>query len=256
MKLPDDVEDEEIKLLASTLPYIIRKGRANTAIDKYKSGWSGWVEWSKSKDEVSTRPAQPFFVVIYLNYLYFTRQSKGCVTIAFYGIRWAHHAVGLESPTDNTLVKLTLEGCLRLCGGEKSKKEAIPVDILKNFVDSYGTSNLKDLRFLVVCLTGFAGFLRIKELLKVQLKHVTFFEDHMKIFLPFSKMDQHREGNTVYIAKTGSKYCPVKHVKDFLEKAQLDTKTHEDAFLIPTLHKTKRGHRASKTKGISYTRVS
>ena len=49
MKLPDDVEDEEIKLLASTLPYIIRNGRANTTIEKYKSGWLGWVGWSEFK---------------------------------------------------------------------------------------------------------------------------------------------------------------------------------------------------------------
>ena len=33
-------------------------------------------------------------------------------------------------------------------------------------------------------------------------------------------------------------------------------KATQHAFLIPRLHKTKKGHRASKTKGISYTRMN
>ena len=88
---------------------------------------------------------------------------------------------GARIANRQSIGKLTLESCLRLCGGEKSRKEAISVEILKKFVDTFGGNNLTDLRFLVVCLTGFAGFLRIQELLKVQLKQIAFFEDNMKI---------------------------------------------------------------------------
>ena len=35
----------------------------------------------------------------------------------------------------------------------------------------------------------------------------------------------------------------------------MDIGKDKEAFLIPTLHKTKKGHRASKDKGISYTRM-
>ena len=35
----------------------------------------------------------------------------------------------------------------------------------------------------------------------------------------------------------------------------MEIQKDKEAFLIPTLHKTKKGHRASKIKGISYTRV-
>ena len=78
--------------------------------------------------------------------------------------------VGLESPTDNPLVKLTLEGCLRLCEGKKLRKDAMPVEALRDLVDIFSRKDysLTDQRFLVVCLTGFAGFFRIQELLCIR----------------------------------------------------------------------------------------
>ena len=114
------LKDGELKLLAKSLPFITQHGRAQSTGSKYKSGWLGWVKWSESKEEVKTRPAEPFFVALYLNHLYFIRNNKGSITTAFYGIRWAHHMVGLSSPTDNELVQLAYEGCLRLCGGKGS----------------------------------------------------------------------------------------------------------------------------------------
>ena len=144
-------------------------------------------------------------------------------------------------------------GCVRAHG----KKDPISVEIIKDLVEKYCTKNatLLDLRFITVCLTGFAGFLRIDELLRTQLKHVTILEDHMQIFLLHAKTDQHREGNKVIIAKTNTKFCPVEHVKLFLKKANLDIHQNSEAFLIPQLHKTKNAHTASKTTGVSYTTI-
>ena len=107
MLSPSQVKDSELKLLATSLPFIVQKGRADTTIKKYKAGWQGWVEWCAHKEEVKPRPANPFYVALYLNYVYFVKSTKCAITAAFYGIRWGHHLVGLESPTDNPLVKLT-----------------------------------------------------------------------------------------------------------------------------------------------------
>ena len=128
----ENCQDEEIKLLSKTLPYFLINGRAKSTVDKYNAGWEGWLEWCKNKKEVIARPANPFYVAIYLNHLFFTRRNKGSIITAVYGIRWAHHSVGLESPTENELVKLTQEGCIRLCGGNTVKKEALPSE-LTNF---------------------------------------------------------------------------------------------------------------------------
>ena len=161
LKAPSHIQDEEIRLLNSTLPYIIRRGRAQSTTGKYEAGWKGWVEWAERKHGVKPRPAEPFYVAIYLNHLLFVNGNKGCLTKAFYGIRWAHHTVGLPSPTDNSLVQLAYEGCIRTCTGSKQKKEALPLEILKYLVDVFtgSGSNLSNKRFLLVFLLGFYGFL-------------------------------------------------------------------------------------------------
>ena len=106
-------------------------------VEKYNAGWLGRLQWCKNKSEVITRPAHLFYVAIYLNHLFFTRRNKGSINTTVYGIRWAHHSVGLESPSDNELVKFTQEGCIRLCGGNTVKKEALSTDKIKGFGDKF-----------------------------------------------------------------------------------------------------------------------
>ena len=254
MEHPSQIEDQEIRLLNETLPYIITKGRADSTTTKYNQGWRGWVRWAEQKSEVKIRPAHPFYVAIYLNHLLFVNRKKGSITAAFYGIRWT---VGLASPTDNPLVQLAYEGCTRSCRGTKQKKDAMLTDTVKNLVDLFAGKpfNLMNQRFLMVCLLGFSGFFRIKELLKVQLKNLTFTKDHLTIFLEQSKVDQHRHGENVYIARTGTKYCPVSFTENFLKDAGFHIIQNEESFIIPRLFKTKKGHTACKTKGISYTTI-
>ena len=248
-------EDEEIQLLQKSLPFLIKNGVANSTFGKYDGAWEKWLQWSRRKN-LSGRPADPYYVAIYINHLLFVNRNKGCIISAFYAIRWGHHVVGMTPPTENPLVKLAFEGAIRMCATEKRRKDPMPIETLKEVINKYGkNTNLMDLRFATMCLIGFTGFLRIDELLQVRLKHLSIFEDHMEIFLPVSKTDQHREGNKVIIAKTSTQFCPVEHVKGFLNKAKLDITKDSEAFLIPRLHKTNKGHNASKNKGVCYTTI-
>ena len=120
-----------------------------------------------------------------------------------------------NSPTNNPFIQLAFKGCQRLCKTETTKKEPITSDIIKTLVTKYGGENstIPDLRFLLTCLLGFAGFLRIDELLDVKLKHIKIKESHLEIIIPKSKTDQHREGHVVYISRIKSEYCPVKYLE-------------------------------------------
>ena len=104
------------------------------------------------------------------------------------------------------------------------------------------------LRFIQMCLLGFAGFLRIKELLSIRLQELTVFEDRPEVKISYPKTGQHRHGGTVLIARTGSKYCPVAYLKKILQLAKLDGNNDGGAFVIPRLFKTKHGYTASKTE--------
>ena len=71
--------------------------------------------------------------------------------------------------------------------------------MMKTLVTKYGKKSSTILDFLLACLLGFVGFLRVDELLHVKLKHIKLQESHLEILIPNSKTDQHREGHVVYI---------------------------------------------------------
>ena len=105
---------------------------------------------------------------------------------AFCGIRWAHIRGGLYSPTDHPFVKLAFEGAKRsiakLGTTCSRKKEPISTEVIHELVKFYGCSNdLIKIRFLVICLLGFAGFMRISELLALKVGDLTFNESGLKI---------------------------------------------------------------------------
>ena len=167
-----------------------------------------------------------------------------------------HIIAGAESPTTHPFVKTAFEGAKRLAsrGASRNREEPLETNMLTALFDAYGhTGNVLHLRFLVVCFLGFTLFLRIGELLQIQLKHLTFNGDHMTIFIPESKTDKLREGETVYISRQHTRRCPVAITQRFIQLAQLGESP--DDFLISRLAKTKKGHKARGKYPLSSTRV-
>ena len=251
-----ETNDPEITKLAESLPHVIQSAVATSTLNKYEGGWKLWQQWASSKPEVQEIPADPWYVAIYLNHILHTNGTKGALHSAAYGIRWAHHVAGYSSPLEDPFAAMALKGCERLCAKPIRKKDPLTVNFVKELVEHYGPlTHLKDtriMRFLVMVLVGFAGFLRIDEMLKIQRKHVKITDTHMTIFLPQCKNDQMRKGNEVPIARTSSQYCPVAMTEFFWKKAGIE-ECDEDAYFLPRLARKKRGHIAYKSKGISDT---
>lgn len=49
-------------------------------------------------------------------------------------------------------------------------------------------ADLDDIRIVVICLIGFAGFLRYSELAALKESDLHIFSDHMEIFIVFSRI--------------------------------------------------------------------
>ena len=86
---------------------------------------------------------------------------------------------------------------------------------------------------------------------KKKTKDLTFNELGVKVLVSKSKTDQLREGNLVFISKTGTKYCPVNWLQTYLKMTKLIN--NPDAFLLRRLFKTKAGHNEHGLKPISYS---
>ena len=68
------------------------------------------------------------------------------------------------------------------------------------------SASLSDLRFFIL-LVGFAGFFHIDEIRNITLRDVSIHSDHMSVYVPQRKNDQHREGHAAFLARTGKVTC-------------------------------------------------
>lgn len=210
------------------------------------------MQWSSNYPEIKHCPADPFFTCVYFNDLVKEGCSISIIISALCGIRWGHINAGLDSPTDHPIVKLAFRGAKKLIGKTiTNKKEPFTVEIIKKLVSTYGESkNLMILRFLILCIIGFAGFFRISELLAIKIQDIIDKKDFMEIYVAKSKTDQLREGHIVYVGSTNTSTCPVTWLRKYLSITGL--KNEPSSFLICRLAKTKTGHNVLGQHGITY----
>ena len=199
------------------------------------------------------RPADPFFIAVYFNYILTTKNTRGAINDAFFGIRWGHHSAGFHSPTDHPFVQLAFEGSKRLASFKgHNKKDPMTACMIKKLFSIYGNDhNLITQRFLLLCILGFSGFMRTDELLSIQVEQIKFHDKHMTINIPHSKTDQGGKGNLIYISAIASRCCPVMLTKKYIEQLNL----RRSDYLICKLVATKKGQKAVGEHKMSYSRI-
>ena len=125
----------------------------------------------------------------------------------------------------------------------KNQKDTLSQEMITKIINKVATSeNILEIRNVVLILLGFSGFMRISELLPLKVKHVNFTESGMKIYIEKSKVDQLREGNTIFISRLDSDNCPVYWLNRYLNLSFL-TRNSEN-YIFSRLFKTKNGHKA------------
>ena len=131
-------------------------------------------------------------MAIYFNHLVHTNGTAGAIGTAVYVINCAHNAAGFESPTDDPFVQLIKKGSEKICTKPSKKKDPITAPVIQQLIDICKpnfdpTPDLKTLRFLLLAVLCFAGFLRIEEALAAKLSDIQIHRDHMTIYLPKCK---------------------------------------------------------------------
>lgn len=107
-----------------------------------------------------------------------------------------------------------LEGSKRTLSKLVSKKKHITVDVLRKlYLKLFDRNNLYNQRTICMCLLSFAVFLRSKELINIKRSDVSFFSDHIEIFIESSQTDIYRDGTKIVVAKLFSDLCPVRNLE-------------------------------------------
>ena len=249
------VQHPGLRERAASLPSLVMARWAPSTSSKYMRGWVKWEKWCERYPESPAIPAMAFYVCLFINDMVLDGCKFGALTEAASGIRWGHLQRGLDNPMDNEFVSIVLEGAKRTVGKPPSRqKEPMTTEMARRVVDLFGQgSNLLHHRTVVVCLLGFSGFLRISELVEIQVKHLNFLPTHLEITIPKAKNDQMREGHIVHITRSNSEYCPVTWLGRYLERTTLIL--GEENYIISRLAKTKKGHNAHGGKPLTDSTV-
>ena len=253
--MQDEEIPDELKRYVTRLPGLVLGSKAKNTYKNYLYNFKQFSNWCQKYGYKSV-PASNHHVGIYLSYLMDSRPSASKVNMAVYSISWAHEIAGLEDPCKSNLVKQIKQGVIRQVSKPVVSKEPLsPVDI-KRIVQVYGSSqNLLDLRFVTMCLLGYAGFLRFDELVNNRRNDILFEDKQINLFIQKSKTDQLKHGSWLVIAKTGKDTCPVKFLSLYLSKFSIPQISCEFIFRKLSFHKKSDTYVLRKGNHISYTRA-
>eukprot|EP00731_Ephydatia_muelleri_P022428 Em0015g11a len=249
-----DLKDPELQRLAREVPDTLLSGKADSTVRKYIGAFQRWKLWAEARLGVPSFPAQEAHIVLYLQHLSQSVQSKSAIEEAVNALSWLHQVSGLPPVSSLPLVQAALAGHRRLLAQPKVRKEPVTAEMLKAMVVAAGPEpSLSEVRLLAICLVGFAGFMRCEELLKLECADVKFKEEGMVLSIRSSKTDQFREGDSLLVGRTGAITCPVQMMERYFRMGHLNGESHDRVFRA--IVNSKGGETLRKSGGLSYSRL-
>jgi integrase len=165
-------------------------------------------------------PASPETIAAYIAHMSRTHRTATIVRRVM-GLSKAHEAIGAPNPTKSEIVRATMRGIKRTIG--TATREAKPVlrEDLFAILERMDTST-KDMRDKALLLLGFAGAFRRSELVDLDVADTEHVRQGIVVTLRRSKTDQTGARYKLGIPFGRSRWCPVKHLADWLDHAKVE----------------------------------
>lgn len=218
MKALAKIENKKTLAVSASVQDYISDSISDNTRRAYASDFRQYKAWCE-KSGVQAIPAAPAVIAEYFAYLVSIGKKYSTIDRARAAIRMAHETAGVDDPTSNKSVKLTLKGIRRNIGTAKTKKSPTLSNDIKAMVDTL-PGGVTGIRNRALLLLGFAGAFRRSELAGITVENIENTAEGMKILLPKSKTDQDAAGRYVGI-KRGSKpnTCPVRALAAWIASA-------------------------------------
>jgi hypothetical protein len=142
----------------------------------------------------------------YLSFVKHTLGSRGAVQTAFNAIKWVHNFVPginkFNDPLDDRIVKCVVESALRSLPVKRNLKEPLSADFISKILSSIDKdSSLLDVRDCLIISLAYTLLLRHDEISHVLCSHISILKNGLKVLIPSSKTDVHKNGKHVFLAK-------------------------------------------------------
>jgi len=133
----------------------------------------------------------------------------------------AHRASGHDDPCRAELVKAAMRGIRRIKGVAQREAQALQRDELFFVLERMGDRPI-DIRDKALLLIGFAAAFRRSELVGLDCDDVEHVRQGIVLHLRRSKTDQDGQGRKIAVPHGRTKWCPVRHLADWLAYAEIE----------------------------------
>ena len=216
----------DIKALHEETLNNLKNSKANNTIRAYKSDFRDFGGFC-SKNGLKFLPADPKVVSLYLTYLSTKDAKMSTLRRRLVSIGVIHRLKGHYLDMKHPIIIENLMGIKRKKGSYQKGKKPILINHLKLMIDAIDKdisdeTGIRKLRDKTIILLGFAGGFRRIELISIDFEDLEFVSEGVKIFIRKSKTDQFGEGMIKGLPYfTSQKYCPVWHLKKWLEISEI-----------------------------------
>ena len=247
-------DDEELGELSENVPEILTQAIAINTFRTYAQGWRQWRLWSDRYPETGGLPIKSFYLCLFFTSVLQSDAPFGRIDVVFNGVSWLHNVLGLKNPCESATVRTIKEAAKRKLRKAPVRKLPITPHVLQKMSERLRTGDLVQLRTLTMAVISYAGFLRYDDMSGIRRSHLKFLNVYFKVFIPNSKTDQHNDGETVMIARTGSSMCPYDILSEYLKLAQIDK--DDEKYIFRGVTRVRAGVSMRKVdKPISYSTV-
>lgn len=203
----------EVELSLEAIDYG-RAALSPNTMRAYRADWAEFQAWCVARGR-SPLPATPATVANFASVLADAGKRVSTISRKLAAIRYYHRGAGHDVPTDNAGVAAILKGIRRTVGVAPRQKAPATADVIHQLLAHVPRDTLQGKRDRALLLLGFAGAFRRSELVRIQVKDLTFNGKGVDVFLGRSKTDQEGKGQSVAILN-GKSLLPVQRLQDWL----------------------------------------
>ena len=166
------------------------EGAVNTQ-RAYKSDLKDFNEWCEINGQIPF-PVSPETLAAYVSHL-----ADDCkwatINRRLAAISKLHQLNNLETPTQNRIFRIVMEGIKRTKGIRQKQAPAFKLNILKQLLRDFDTESNANLRNKALLILGFTGAFRRSELVALNVEDLNFTEDGLIVSIQKSKTNQYRD---------------------------------------------------------------
>lgn len=197
------------------------KSRADSTWAAYASDWRQFEKYCTSL-ELRALPCSTETLAAFLASQAADKKSPSTIQRRLVAIRLVHTSQNFARPDEDSAIAELMAGIRRVWQQPKKRKAPALADDIIAMADAVEPRSLKGLRDRALLLFGFAGAFRRSELVAIDIADLHYEKSGVRVTIPKSKTDQNAEGHEIAIyAETGSAYCPVQALKDWITVAEI-----------------------------------